>query len=116
MGTTAAAARARQNKTRADLTPRGLVKGVGTLVPSPRGDYDRIMVRAPGDTRVSVGYVSVRRAGLLLELLTSRLGDASKSLLKGTATRQNQTVLLVTERTVGQARELLALAAAQVKQ
>jgi hypothetical protein len=74
------------------------------------------MVRVASDARVSVGYVSARRTGLLLELLTSWLEAASKTLLKGTTTRQNQTVLLVTERTVGQARELPALAAAQVKQ
>lgn len=56
----------------------------------------------------SVGHVSPRRKGVLLELLTSRLAEATPEDLEGTRTRQNQTVLLVTGDNV--ARALVAVA------
>ena len=48
--------------------------------------------------------------------MTSRIADAPAALLKGTKVRQNQTALLVTDKTTAaQAAKLFALAAKSVQ-
>lgn len=91
-----------------NLISEVLPEGARTEAPKS-GTYYRVLV---GDK--SIGYVSTRRHGLLLEVLTSRLADAPADLLEGTGTRQNQTVLLITEANLAQGRDLLAHAAGTV--
>lgn len=90
--------------TPADVLPQG-----ATTKAPPSGAYLTVLVGGK-----SVGYVSTRRGGaLLVEVLTSRLGDAPAALLNGTKARQNQTALLVNDHaTRAQARALFAVAAA----
>ena len=59
-----------------------------------------------------MGYLSTRRNGMRLELLTSRLASVDPKLLEGTTARQNETALVVTDANLGQARALVAHAAA----
>lgn len=79
---------------------------------SPKGDYRRVLVGGR-----PLGYVSDRRAGKLVEVLTSRLVGARPALLKDTTARQNQTALMVTDKaTATRARKLFAHAASTVPQ
>lgn len=91
----------------AEILPEG-----ATTQASPSGSYVRVMVHGK-----SVGYVTFRKRGTLLaEVLTSRLGEATKADMKGTKARQNQTAVLVNSpATEAQARRLFALAAATVE-
>jgi hypothetical protein len=87
-----------------------LPEGAETDSP-PSGAYRRVRVNGK-----SIGYISDRKAGKLVELLTSRLADAPAALLEGTKARQNQTALLVTDKaTAAQAAKLFALAAKSVQ-
>ncbi len=94
------------------FTPEDIVPEGATLVLSPSGAYARVMVGGK-----STGYVTERQRGTLVaEVLTSRLGAASKADFKGTKPRQNQTALLVKDdKAADQARRLFAIAAATVE-
>lgn len=89
-----------------DLLPAG----AETDAPAS-GSYVRVRVGGK-----SIGYISPRKGGLLVEVLTSRLKGAPEGMLGGTRSRQNQTALLVNdEGTRKQARTMLAYAASTVK-
>lgn len=85
----------------------------GAVTDSPAsGSYTRVKVNG-----MPIGYVSDRKAGKLVEVLTSRLVGCPAKLLKGAAARQNQTALMVRdEATAEQAREIFAFAADSLKE
>lgn len=83
----------------------------GAVTDSPKsGSYLRVKVNGK-----PIGYVSPRKAGQLIEVLTSRLEGVKPALMEGTRVNANQTALLVMDAaTARQATALLAHAASTV--